>query len=438
MRRRNVWTTFTLVTLLAAGGIYVALPRTKSLNFGRLGTRNVTLQEGLDLKGGVHLVYEPGDTTLKGAELDKAIEGVRAVIESRVNALGATEPEIRTASLAGNPAVIVDLPGFDRIEDAKKLIGATSKLTFQDETGTILLEGADLKPGGASYQPVSQTTSTGAQISGKREWEVVLEFTDKGKEAFANGTQANLGKRIGIFLDDTLISAPTVNAAITDGRAVISGGFTLSSARDFALSLNYGALPVPVKLSQEQVVGASLGADAVNASLAAGLVGVLLILIFMIARYRWLGLLASLALVLYAAFNIAVFKLAPITMTLAGIAGFIISIGIAVDTNILTFERLKEEFAQGKPVKEAVLASFKRSWSSIRDSHAAGLITAVIIFMFGSSGVRGFAVVLIVGTLLSLFTTITVTRNWMMLLTGTRLERLLYPARTRTITHDHE
>lgn len=371
------------------------------------------------------MVYEADTSKIQKKEANRAMEGVRDVIEGRINALGATEPEIRLSNINGKEAIIVDLPGFKEVDKAKEIIGSTAKLEFRDENGQVVLEGKDLVPGAAVAAP--QQNYDGSKNANGNSWEVNITLTKEGKEKFAKATTENVNKTIGIYLDETLISNPSVSTPITDGKAVIYGSFTVQTAKDFALKLNYGALPVPVNLVQEQTVGASLGSDAVNQSLVAGIIGIVLIFIFMVAYYRWCGFIATLALAVYALLNIALYKLLPVTMTLAGIAGFIISMGIAIDTNILTFERLKEELRLKKPMAVAIKEAFRRAWSSIRDSHISGLISAAIIFMFGSGSVRGFALVLIIGTLLSLFSAITVTRTWMLLIAGSRLQNFLNP-----------
>jgi preprotein translocase subunit SecD len=312
------------------------------------------------------------------------------------------------------------------ITKAKSILGTTAKLEFKDETGAVVLEGKDIVADKTSAEPSGGATSGG--LSAASTWEVKLTLTPEGKTKFAKATAANLQKQIAIVLDEQVISAPTVQSAITDGEARITGSFSAEEARDFALQLKSGALPVPVKLVQEQTVGATLGSDAINQSIIAGVIAIFLVMLFMIAYYKWCGLIASLALIVYVLLNVMMFRLLPVTLTLAGIAAFVISIGIAVDTNILTFERLKEELRLGKQMPLAIKEAFRRSWTSIRDSHVAGLISASIIFIFATGGVRGFAVVLIIGTLLSLFTAITVTRNWMLLLAGSsKFQHLLKP-----------
>jgi len=421
--RRRLWITFACIVVLAAAAVYVAWPNTQRLTF--LGNKDVSLREGLDLKGGVHLEYQADTSKIASGQVTTAMSGVRDVIESRVNALGATEPDIRLGTIGSNQVIDIDLPGVSNVDQAKSIIGSTAKLEFRDSANNVVLSGSDLVPGGASATvSTSGTNSAGTSTAGS--WEVNLTLTSAGKDKFATATAANIGKTIGIFLDNTEIEAPTVQTAITDGTAVISGGFTADSAKEFALKLNSGSLPVPINLVQEQTVGASLGSDAISESIMAGVIGIILIALFLIGYYRWCGLLAMLSLTVYAFINIALYKFFGITMTLAGIAGFIISMGIAVDTNILTFERLKEELRMKKPIAVAVQESFKRAWTSIRDSHVAGLISGSIIFLFGSGSVRGFALILIIGTLLSLFSAITVTRTWMMLAAGSRLRGILH------------
>ncbi|MCC2631583.1 MAG: protein-export rane protein SecD, preprotein translocase subunit SecD [Patescibacteria group bacterium] len=418
--RRRLWITFSLIALLAAAAAYISWPSTELLRIGTM-RRDVSLRQGLDLKGGAHLIYEADTSKLEPGDISEAMDGVRGVIEGRINGLGVSEPEIRISTIGDKPAIIVDLPGISDIAKAKEIIGSTAKLEFKDETGQTILEGKDLRPQGAQATPLQTASGT----INNNSWQVELSLTSEGKDKFAAATTANVGKQIGIFLDEQLISNPSVNQPITDGNPVITGDFTAQDAREFALRLNYGALPVPISIVQEQSVGASLGNDAVSQTILAGAIGITLIFLFIIAYYKWCGVIATLSLIVYALLNIALYKLLPVTMTLAGIAAFIISMGIAVDTNILTFERLKEELRLGKPLPVAIQESFRRSWTSIRDSHVAGLISAFIIFTFASGPVRGFALVLIIGTILSLFTAITVTRTWMLLVAGSRFRQVL-------------
>lgn len=416
--RIRLWITFTLILVLTGLAGYLNWPGKT-----HIGGRDITLRQGLDLKGGAYLVYAAKTDEISSAQKRTALEGVRLVFQGRIDQLGVAEPELRVGETSdGTPTLNVSLPGIADLEEAKARLGSTAQLQFMDETGTVLMDGTDIVPARTNATPSldSQGLTTGG-------WEIQLTLTREGQDKFAAATAANVGKPIYIVLDDQIISNPVVQETINSTEARITGNFTAEEARDIATQLKSGALPVPVELIQEQTVGATLGSDAVNKSLIAGIIAVFLVMVFMAAYYKWCGLIASLALVIFVLLNMTVFRLMPVTMTLAGIAGFIISIGMAVDTNILTFERLKEELRLEKPIPVAVRDSFRRSWTSIRDSHVAGLISAFIIFSFASGPVRGFAVVLIIGLLLSLFTAITVTRNWMMLVAGSRFQKMLKP-----------
>ncbi|PIS40959.1 MAG: protein translocase subunit SecD [Candidatus Kerfeldbacteria bacterium CG08_land_8_20_14_0_20_43_14] len=276
---------------------------------------------------------------------------------------------------------------------------------------TTGLSGKQLKRAGVAFNQ-----STG-------EPEVTLSFDSEGTKLFAEITKRNIGKNVAIFLDGQIISNPTVNQEITGGEAVITGNFTLKEAKDLAKRLNAGALPVPVSLISQQTVGATLGNDSVARSIFAGLLGVIVVSLFMIIFYRLPGLLATIALLLYTLIVIAIFKLWPVTLTLAGIAGFILSIGIALDANILIFERTKEELHNGRPLDVAIEEGFKRAWLSIRDSNVSSIITSVILIWFGSSIVKGFAITLLIGIVVSLFSAITVTRMLLRLVTNLNFAR---------------
>ncbi len=277
------------------------------------------------------------------------------------------------------------------------------------------------KDTGLSGKQLDRASVTFNQSTG--EPEVNLQFNGDGGKLFAEVTKRNIGKTIAIFLDGQIISNPTVNQEITGGTAVISGSFTLKDAKDLAKRLNAGALPVPIVLVNQQTVGATLGAESVERSIFAGLLGIVIVIIFMIAFYRLPGVVASLALILYTLIVLAIFKLWPVTLTLAGIAGFILSIGIALDANILIFERTKEELRSGRPLEAAIEEGFKRAWMSIRDSNASSIITSIILIWFGSSLIKGFAITLLIGIVVSLFSAITVTRTLLRLITGARYAR---------------
>ncbi len=276
-------------------------------------------------------------------------------------------------------------------------------------------------PTGLSGKQLKRAAVTFNQSTG--EPEVSLTFNDEGSTLFAEITKRNIGKNVAIFLDGEVISNPVVNQEITGGQAVISGGFSLADAKELTKRLNAGALPVPISLVNQQTVGASLGSASIERSLFAGLLGILVVAVFMVVFYRLPGLLAAIALGAYTLIVLAIFKLWPVTLTLAGIAGFILSIGIALDANILIFERTKEELRNGRPLDAAIEEGFKRAWLSIRDSNVASIITSLILIWFGSSLIKGFAITLLIGIVVSLFSAITVTRTLLRLVTGAGFAR---------------
>jgi preprotein translocase subunit SecD len=382
--------------------------------------KELRLLFGLDLKGGAHLVYEADMSKIEKKDWDSALNGLKEVIERRVNLLGVTEPVIQTSKVGDIYRVIVELPGISDVQKAIETIGKTAQLNFKEQgkkagewkdTG---LTGKDFKKAAVQINP---NTS---------EYEISIEFNKSGTKLFADITKRNLRKPVAIFLDEQLISAPVVQAIIEDGKAVITGKFTRESARQLAVQLNAGALPVPVKLISQMNVGATLGKDAIQKSLLAGIIGLILVIIFMIVYYRLPGFLAVIALILYSLITIALFKLIPVTLTLAGVAGFILSIGMAVDANILIFERMKEELRAGRTLGIAIESGFRRAWSSIRDSNISSLITCLILFYFGSGIIRGFAVTLSLGIIVSMFTAITITRTFLNLTVGTRFGNKLW------------
>ncbi|MEK7631361.1 MAG: protein translocase subunit SecD [Patescibacteria group bacterium] len=337
---------------------------------------------------------------------------------------------------------------FDQLKDGE-VTAQPVKTTFgyhiikREESRTVKEDGKDilevrgrhilfaLQQNADASQQFKQTGLSGKQLERAAvsfnqtsgEPEVNLQFNSEGSKLFAELTKRNVGKTIAIFLDGQIISNPTVNQEITGGNAVISGSFTLKDAKDLAKRLNAGALPVPITLVSQQTVGATLGATSVEKSIFAGLLGILIVILFMVVFYRLPGVVASLALILYTLIVLAVFKLWPVTLTLAGIAGFILSIGIALDANILIFERTKEELRSGRPLEAAIEEGFKRAWMSIRDSNASSIITSVILIWFGSSLIKGFAITLLIGIVVSLFSAITVTRTFLRLITGARYAR---------------
>ncbi len=372
-----------------------------------------TMKLGLDLKGGVQLIYAL-DTSGTSVDEETAKQGVIDVIEMRINTLGVSEPIIQGTEVGGKPGVIVELPGVSDTAKAKELIGQTAQLVFKqlDESGQFVateLTGAYLKKANATYDQ-SSSSSSGFQSASPV---VELEFTADGATMFKEITANNLQKQVAIELDGQILSAPTVQTTIENGQAIITGIESIQEAKDLALLLNAGALPVPITLESENQIGATLGYESIQSSIIAGLLGIILICLFMGIYYKKAGLLAIVALGIYGIISLAIFKLLPVTLTLAGLAGFIFSMGAAVDANVLVFERLKEEINNGKAIGIAIEDSFKRSWSSIWPSNVASLITATILY-YGTTGmIRGFAITLAIGILVSMFTAITVTRTLM-------------------------
>ncbi len=381
--------------------------------------RDLEFKLGLDLQGGSHLVYEADVSKLSAADKKIALDATRANIERRVNLLGVSESVIQTAVAGDSSRLIIELPGVKDVKQALATIGETAKLQFAEVLDASPSASASPSAQTAQFNPTDLTGSDlktavvqfGGQGKSMGTPVISISFTADGAKKFADLTRKNLGKPLAIFLDNQLVSAPTVQNEITTGQAIISGGFTLDEAKRLAVQLNAGSLPVSIKVIEQRNIGATLGSESVTKSLFAGLIGLALIWIFMAANYGKNGIIANVALLIYILISLSIFKLIPITLTLAGIAGFILSVGVAVDANILVFERMKEELRWGRPKKVALELAFHRAWSSIRDSNISSAITASILFWFGSGPVRGFALTLIIGILVSLFTSITITRN---------------------------
>jgi protein-export membrane protein SecD len=556
--RKKVWLTFAgIIVIILVTGL-IDYPKGPNIKIGNY-YKELKIRLGLDLQGGTHLVYDADTSQIAEKDKASALEGVRDVIERRVNAFGVSEPVVQTNQSGGKWRVIVELPGITDVNQAIKMIGETPLLEFKEQKTQALTDqqtkdaetrnaeakksaedvlkkalekdadfaalanqysqdpgntdsATNQKKGGdlglftrdqmvtefstvvfdkmkvgevypelvqtqygyhiikktsesgdkaqashilfltESTQPTTDYVDTG--LSGKQlktaavefapntnEPEVSLEFNEEGKKLFADITTRNVGKIVGIYLDGSPISMPKVNVAITDGKAVISGSFDLTEAKLLAQRLNAGALPVPITLVNQQSVGATLGKIAIQKSLFAGIVGLVFVAIFMIIYYRLPGLMAIAALCIYTLIVLALFKLFSITLTLAGIAGFILSIGMAVDANVLIFERTKEELRSGKNLTLAIEEGFKRAWLSIRDSNASSLITCVILAWFGTSIVKGFAITLGIGVLVSMFSAITVTRTLLRLIISRWLEEhhtWFGGVRQQTIKNDNQ
>jgi protein-export membrane protein SecD len=548
--RRKLWIKFVLVIVLFCVTALISYPKpiAKPAWLGTLLSK-FKINLGLDLQGGIHLIYKVDTSGVDQGKVEEALNGLQDVIERRVNAFGVAEPVIETSKSGGEQRLIVELAGVKDIEQAKSMIKETPFLEFKKEIpapqsteispedqkynadqkakvedllkqiqngadfselakqnsedpgskdqggdlgfvkrGTFVPEfdkvlfDSDLAPGAVYPQvvesqfgyhiikkieergdgdnkevhaqhillmiknPALEAQAAGPQfestgLSGKNlqradvafdpqtnKPQVAIEFDGEGAKMFAEITKENIGKRIAIYLDGQVISAPTVQTEITDGKAVITGDFTLDETKKLVQRLNEGALPLPITLIGQQSVEASLGQISLTKSLKAGLIGIILVMIFMIIYYRLLGLIASLALIIYTSIMVAIFKLSgftpwSITLTLAGIAGFILSVGMAVDANILIFERSKEEIRKGRSLAGAIEEGFHRAWPSIRDSNISTMITSLILIWFGSGFVKGFALTLLLGVLVSMFTAIVIVRILLTTLVGEWAEK---------------
>ena len=377
---------------------------------------------GLDLSGGTHLIYRADTSSIDPLEVKTAMGALRDVIERRVNLFGVAEPIVQVEQggrFAGviEERLIVELPGVTDVAEAVALIGQTPLLEFK-----LLLSGDPTGEQSAIYTDTGLTGSLvrRAQLefgSGggglANEPVVILSFNKEGSDLFKQLTTDNVGGILGIFLDGEVISAPVIREPIAGGTATISGGFTPEEARLLVRDLNFGALPLPIELISTQTIGASMGEAALQRGVTAGMYGLLFVALFLLLWYRLPGLVAVVALGIYIAIMLSIFKIIPVTLTAAGIAGFILTIGMAVDANILIFERMKEELKIGKDTQEAVRDGFARAWLAIRDGNISSIITAIILFWFGTSLVKGFALVFGIGIIASMLTAITVTRTFL-------------------------
>ena len=363
----------------------------------------LSIKQGLDLQGGTHVVLSLSDTADSKVDQD-SVDRVKQIIDRRVNELGLTEPLIQQE---GANRIIVELPGISDPEKAVALLGKTALLEFRDEAGKVGLTGKDLK-------------NSQAQVNGQQNV-IALEFSDEGAKKFEDMTRKNVNRKIGIYLDNELLTDPMVNEAITGGKAVITGQRDLQEAQRIALLLRSGALPVKVEILEIRTVGPTLGEDSKAKSEKAFTIGIALIFTFMLLFYRASGVVAIIALLLYILLTLGALKLLEATLTLPGIAGVILSVGMAVDANVLIFERFKEELRAGKTLRVAMELGFNRAFSTIVDSNVTTLFAAVVLFFLGTGPIKGFAVTLTVGIIISMFTAITVTKYLLITLIRTNL-----------------
>lgn len=412
---------------------------------------------GLDLAGGTHLVYKADVSKLSSGDVGPSMQSLRDVIEKRVNIFGVSEPLVQVeqggilGSAEAQQKLIVELPGVTDVDEAVKSIGQTPILEFRvlNKVAAEELEKKELPAEEKEAEFLKlfiPTELTGRLLeratlvfTQQNEPVVSLAFNSEGRTLFAKITKENIDNIVGIFLDGQPISLPRVNEEIRDGKAQISGAFQVEEARLLVRNLNYGALPVPIELISTQTVGASLGQNALNGGVRAGAWSLVIIGIFLVLWYRLPGLVAVISLGVYTVIMLALFKIIPVTLTAAGIAGFILSIGMAVDANILIFERMKEELRRGRPIWDAMHEGFARAWLSIRDSNTSSIITGLILYYFGSTSVvTGFALVFLIGVIVSMFTAITASRIFLYTVAPQRTNRfstfLVSNGFTRTIT----
>jgi len=419
-----------LISLLLFGFVWPNAAN-KALDYSHIpfDLPNTPFRLGLDLLGGTHLVYQ-ADLSKVEEDKDQAMQGVRDVVERRVNVFGVAEPIIQ---VIGEDRLIVELAGIKDVNQAINLIGETPFLEFKEQkTDAEAIIQAQQQGQRLDEEPFQSTGLNGRHLQRAQvvfdqqtyQPQVSLVLNDEGTKLFAEITKRNLGKVVAIYLDGSIISAPVVQAEITDGNAVITGTSNPQEAKLLATRLNSGALPVPIALISQQTVGASLGAESISASLRAGIWGLLLVGLFMILFYRLPGIIAVAALGTYILIVLSIYKLIPVTLTLAGIAGFILSLGIAVDANVLIFARMREELKAGKGLNQAMHEGFSRAWLSVRDSHVTTLLGALILYLFTTSIVKGFALTLGIGVLTSLFTATIVTRKFLYLFVGPRSEKI--------------
>lgn len=389
--------------------------------FGLNVKKDFPTKLGLDLKGGSSLIFEADISKVKKEDLNDALNSARDVIERRINFFGVTEPQIQTIKTGDKYRLNVDLPGINNYEEAVKLIGQTAQLTFRelpdDKIATTTPIFAQLtKETGLTGVHISKSTVEFDSQNGKPQ--VGLKFNKEGAELFAAITKRNIGKPVGIFLDNMPLTTPTVQTEILDGSAVITGSFSTEDAKKLTIAINSGALPLPIKLVEQKNIGPTLGAIEVRKSVYAGTVGLIMVLLFMIFYYGRLGFIASIGLLIYGLISLFIFKAIPLVLTLPGVAGFILSIGMAVDSNILIFERIKEEQRKGKSFDISVKLGFGRAIDAIKDANITTLTVAFILFnplnweflpQFGM--VRGFALTLAIGVGTSLFTGVVITKR---------------------------
>jgi len=388
--------------------------------------KDFQLKKGLDIQGGMQVVLRANMDNIVLEDRETALESAREIISRRVDLYGISEPTIQSARLEDDYRLIVELPGIDDPQQALDLVGKTAELEFRLESELSEEELSEATQS-ANFLDLYFTTTalTGQQLKKAQlqfdqqtaKPQITLEFDDEGRDLFAEITKNNIGKMLAIFIDGYPIVTPTISSAILDGRAVMTGDFTVEDAKNLAIQLNAGALPVNIEVLEQKNIGASLGDKSVQKSINAGLVGLALVILFMILYYGYLGVISSLALIIYAILTIAIYKIIGVVLTLPGIAGLILTIGMAVDANILIFERMKEEQRAGRSYAESMELGFGKAWDTVKDANLASIVTALVLinplnfsFLNTSGLVKGFGITFLLGSLLSMFTGVVVSR----------------------------
>jgi len=443
MNRRYV--NLILILVLLAVVIWIDLPTNPGIHIGNFD-KQISTVLGLDLRGGMQVILKadlPDEATIT----TQAMQDARQILENRSNGLGVSEVQFQ---VAGDRNIVGEFPGASNAEDVIASIKETGQLEFVDTGTTFLPAGTEIQTDIGLTEKVTtvptptedqikdtvwHTVMTGTDLKSVAvqrdpntgEYVVAFELMPEGSKIFADHTSNNTGKYLSLVLDKKVVSTPRINTAITDGVGEITGGFTVDSANELAVQLRYGSLPIPLKVEQIRVIGPTLGQDSLNKSLVAGGIGFIIVFLFMAIFYKLPGVIADLAIIIYALVTYALFRFIPVTLTLPGIAGFLLSTGSALDANILIFERLKEELRNGRTLQQAIDLGWKRAWPSIRDSNLATLITSAILFWFGStfgaSFVKGFALTLSLGVGVSLLSAIVVTRTFL----GIALDIIKHP-----------
>jgi len=459
--KRKVYIILLLIVVLAffAGSLSYPKPVNDSVDFlnEKLGFIfphfwEVPFKLGLDLQGGTHLLYSADLSNIESDDHNTAMQGLRDIIERRVNMFGVAEPIVQTQETGDQFRLVVELAGIKDPAQAIEMIGKTPFLEFREQKteeerqaiidkqkeiqDMTLEEAQQVENWELAFQdPNFKATPLTGQYLDKANLVfdqqtgnpiITIQFNEEGSDIFEQLTRDNVGKILAIYIDGAPISTPVVQDVITGGTAQITGEFNVEEAKELARNLNAGALPVPITLISQQSVGPTLGAISLQKSLKAGLIGFLIVIIFLVIFYRLPGLLSAVSLGIYVVLILSLFKLIPVTLTLAGIGGFILSIGMAVDANILIFSRMREELKREQSFSIALEEGFRRSWPSIRDGNLTTLIVALILFGLGTSFIKGFALTLSIGILVSMFSAIFITRNLLRLFVNTKLENIKF------------